>query len=470
MKTKTLFRTIVLVLILVLSLGKMQSPTQAALLPPAAPQAGDHPWNLLYLDGLQDQINIGLDASMAFDLISNLPYISYYNAQTHNLVLASPANGSNCGGGKWWCRDVDALGDVGQGSSIAIHGQVSTVDGKLGISYYDATNKRLRLAQWACSSPNVCAWTFYNFFSGNAVITPGRYSSLQYDSGGRPHIAYFMSWDQIGNPTSYIKYCKWVGVGGNDAGGAFTCTDVDYQNGLTYGLYPSLALDASGDPWIAYYNGQSGDLDIAMFGANGGGDCYSTDWYCDWIDSPGDVGKFPSLKIVAVGSEQKIHVAYYDATHGKLKHAFFSLTGANCGTLVGGIQVWKCNTVATMGVGVNWPSISMMLDEAGHPLIAYQDYNDETNNLMLARIPSTLGLLIGNCGEIPGLIGPYQCDVLDTGGHGGVETSDGFYPAIGRSATGLVYVVYQEYNSFYNQGTLKLAYQNFGAYLPLVYK
>ena len=471
MKSKNVFSTLILPLILVLGLGMAHSPTRAAVLDPHDPQiplAGKPTWNLLYLDGMQEQVNIGSNISLAFDLTSDTPYITYYNHQTQNLVLASPARNSNCGGGKWWCRDVDTEGDVGLGSSLAIHGQVSTVDGKLGISYYDATNRRLRFAQWSCTSLVACDWTFYNFFSGDADLDPGRYSSLQYDSQGLPHIAYFMSWDLPGNPTSYVKYCKWVGVGGNDAGGAFTCTDVDYRNVLNYGLYPSLALDANDHPRIAFYDGQFGNLSFALSGANGLGTCYSTDWWCDWIDFTGDVGKYPSMDIAQVGGSTETHIAYYDATNGKLKHAWMTPFDANCGPKVLGNFTWKCDTVNTMGAGITWPAISLSLDEAARPYIAYQDTSDETNNLKLARDPSSLGLVVGNCGEVPGLIYPYQCDQLDPGGHGGAETSDGFYPSIARSSSGLIYVAYQEYDSFYEEGSLKLAYQGFTTFLPFV--
>ena len=481
MNSKTLCTTLILLLVIILGLGFTQSPTQAAVLDrlivgnspdePQTPQAGTPKWNLLYIDGLQNEVNIGSDASLAFDLTSNTPYISYYNHKTANLMLASPvSSGANCGDGKWWCRAVDTGGDVGLGSSLAIHDKVSTTGGKLGISYYDATNKRLRFAQWSCGGMGGCNWGFYNFFSGDAYLDPGRYSSLKYNSQGEPQIAYFMTWNLPYNPSSYVKFCKWVGSGGNDANGAFTCTDVARSSVLNYGLYPSLALDPNDHPRIAYYDGQFGNLSYAQEGANGSGDCYSDDWWCDWIDFTGDVGKYPSMDIVQVNGSTEIHIAYYDASNGKLKHAWMTPFNSNCGPLIGSLYLWKCDTVDTMGVGINWPAISLTLDENANPYIAYQDYNDETNDLKLARRPGTLGLLIGNCGEVPGLIGPYQCDEIDPGGHGGANTNDGFFPSIARNSFGLINIAYKEYDYFYESGSLKLAYQNFATFLPLVAK
>jgi hypothetical protein len=159
LNSKIVFSTLILQLILVLGLGWALWPTRAAVLdPPAAknsphdlqaPQAGGPQWNLLYLDGMQEQVNIGSNISLAFDLISDTPYISYYNHQTQNLVLASPARNSNCGG-KWWCRESTPKAmSVWEVRSLFMFGFPRWM--KLGISYYDATNKRLRFAQWSCS-------------------------------------------------------------------------------------------------------------------------------------------------------------------------------------------------------------------------------------------------------------------------------------------------------------------------------
>ena len=53
MKSKNVFSTLILPLILVLGLGMAHSPTRAAVLDPHDPQiplAGKPTWNLLYLD------------------------------------------------------------------------------------------------------------------------------------------------------------------------------------------------------------------------------------------------------------------------------------------------------------------------------------------------------------------------------------------------------------------------------------
>ncbi|MBL8967163.1 MAG: choice-of-anchor D domain-containing protein [Spirochaetaceae bacterium] len=64
-------------------------------------------------------------------------YVSYYDATNKDLKLAK----STDGGAHWSLQTVDASGDVGQYSSVAEEG------GNVYISYYDATNKDLKLAK-----------------------------------------------------------------------------------------------------------------------------------------------------------------------------------------------------------------------------------------------------------------------------------------------------------------------------------
>ena len=261
-----------------------------------------------------------------------------------------------------------------------------------------------------------------------------------------------------------------MGSGGDTAGGAFSCEYVEQLPVLNCCTNPSLALDPVTDsPRIAYYDGQFSNLRFAQGGANGGGTCYDKDWWCDWIDFTGDVGKFPSMDYVRYNNSNYWGIAYYDATNGKLKYAYPAPGNGNCGPLIVGKYYWQCDTVDSMGVGITQPSISLVLDPQANPIIAYQDFSAPTKDLKLVRIPGTLGLVDGNCGPVSGVLHPYQCDVIDPGGHGGTGTSnDGYFPSIARNGRGLIYIAYKEYENF--EGTLKLAYQTFALYLPKVYK
>jgi hypothetical protein len=402
--------------------------------------------------------------------VTGIPYISYYDASTQNLLLGRfTGGGGNCAFGAWWCPIVDEVGDVGRGSSLAIHDQVSTPGGKLGISYYDATNKRLRLAQWACTVS--CAWTFYNFGSGDLTFDSGRFSSLKYNYLGEPQIAYYYTWDLPGNPTSAMIFCRWVGTGGNEAGGAFSCENVEEVSVLNCCQNPSLALDPyTNNPSIAYYDGQFGNLRYVQKGGNGSGTCFNKNWFCYWIDFTGDVGKYPSLDMVlTTQGAVRSGIAYYDATNGKLKYAVPTTVNSNCGPLINSIYYWRCDTVDTMGLNVLQPAISLNLGRGTEPYIAYQDNSAVIKTLKIARWPGTVGLVDGNCGT-SGLLHPYQCDVVDPGAGGQYVRFDGYYPTLTRSSNGLVYIAYQEIGLSNDSGTLKLASQVIRNLMPVVRK
>jgi hypothetical protein len=88
------------------------------------------------------------------------------------------------------------------------------------------------------------------------------------------------------------------------------------------GLYPSLDIDSAGLAHIAYYDQFNEALKYAYYG--GIGDCVQDgSWICFLIDNPDDanVGLFPSLH-APQGENDTLRIAYYDSTNGHLKYAF----------------------------------------------------------------------------------------------------------------------------------------------------
>ena len=70
------------------------------------------------------------------------------------------------------------------------------------------------------------------------------------------------------------------------------------------------------------------------------------------------------------------------------------------------------------------------------------------------------GNLMGNCG--PGNpFGTWQCDSVDDGGF---FDNVGLYPSLAVNSAGLGYIAYQDATD----GLLKVAYQRFQTFLPLV--
>src|SRR3989304_2209561 len=82
-------------------------------------------------------------------------------------------------------------------------------------------------------------------------------------------------------------------------------------------------------------------------------------WVAETVDSLGDVGWDTS---VAVDSTGRVHISYYDAANGDLKHA------------VNDAGIWVIETVDSAG-GVVWYS-SLAIDSAGKLHIGYYDFTN----------------------------------------------------------------------------------------------
>ena len=183
---------------------------------------------------------------------NDIPYISYFDATSGHLRLASPVtSGGNCGpNNSWRCRTIDANPQVGKYSSIDIF-KSGTV-WKLGIAYIDETNHALKYYGYSCFS-GLC--TRSSIQAIDAALNPTRYTSLKFDANGAPHIAYQ---GNCGANCSELKYASYVGSGGNCGAGKWSCITVKNVAHAGYGLYPSLALNGSNQPRIAHYNGYIG--------------------------------------------------------------------------------------------------------------------------------------------------------------------------------------------------------------------
>jgi hypothetical protein len=119
---------------------------------------------------------------------SGTTYVSYYDATNKDLRLARYVGSSgNCGpSNSWYCWTVDSGGDVGQYSSLAVDTHSSVLH--LGIAYFDATNYTLKYASYFCFGGS-CATTTYTILTSTIAVV-GQYASIRFDSAGGVHIAY----------------------------------------------------------------------------------------------------------------------------------------------------------------------------------------------------------------------------------------------------------------------------------------
>jgi hypothetical protein len=380
--------------------------------------------------------------SIALDHASSKPYISYYDAHYESLRMAKyVGSGGNCGpNNDWACETVDHTLNVGKFSSIAI----DPVDDLPKIAYYDDTSNALKLA-----TNNIFGWNIQTIddpLIGNA----GQYASLDLNLTVNVGIAYYFS--QFMGPDS-LRYATYVGGGtGNCGGGEYQCEIVD--SGEQMGKYASMALDSTDQPHIAYYDGDNDALKYATY--NGG-------WLKRWILSAGSgnpAGQFASLAI-DVNNGDRPHIAHYDSVNGSLEYAVFVGSDGNCGLNSYNIWEWQCDEIDSMGTDTHPRGISLALDGAGYPIIAYQTGG---SGLKIARPAIAVGQLSGNCGPADPFY-TWQCDVISIG----FGISQGDYLSLAVNSAGLSTMAYYG-NSIASDGDLKIAYQRFQLFLPLTLK
>ena len=434
MKTRNYFGLILSVNLLLLAAGSgpvrgAQPTAYPAPVGVSAGSAATAPWFISTVDSV-----FGSQVSVAID-DSGTTYISYYDAAQKDLKMAKHVgSGGNCGADNdWSCETVASSGDVGKFSSIAI----------------DPTTNLPAIAYWNMVSPYelklATAWS-----GGWDIMTvdsgSGGYASLKIDSTGAEHIAYQVN-------SQGLRYAKHSGAGGNCGGNNYQCDAIDNASGA--GRHASLALDLSGQPRIAYFVGGSGGLWYAQPSTSGNCGPGNT-WGCYAISPPGDAGQYASL---GLDNGNLPNIAYYDATNGKLMYAVWVGIGGNCGLS----DSWQCDEIATMGTLPRTRDVSLAVDKAGLPIIAYSWYYGtpySTRGFGRARPAAALGLQSGNCGPQD----LWQCEGIQRG------FSTGDYSAIAVHPSGLATIAYSYANTVFDS-ELRVAYQRFHqVYLPLAMK
>jgi hypothetical protein len=434
---------------------------------------------------------VGADVSIAHSERDGSAYISYYDSTNQTLKLAyqvSPGTGNCPNNSNWKCSTVDfGPHDVGRFSSIdvvdtsvnlitAIQGELNAAPPhhdytKIGISYYDATDRALKFALYKCVSAQLypdCGWNITEVDDDTANWLPddiGKYSSFNFGTDAVP-IIYYHAVEIIPTIAGLVKRA-YLPTGGTFSGACetgWTCEVVAQSTSSAYGTY----ISADGSR-VVFYDSVNTQLMMAVStGSIMSNSCgLSNYWGCSIVDSDGSVGKFASLYYDGVHPMQ---VAYYDATNGKVKYAISVTSGTgNCTN--DSFNCFAVDTIGTTTLGKNI-GISLTLDAQGQPVIAYQDFLEDLApaKLKLARPSTAYGEMIGNCGAVPpGYLFLYwQCRQLDSGINTYVNLAD--YAAVSVSPAGLATVAYYETDDYYSEGRLKVAQQHFGIYLPLISK
>ena len=237
-------------------------------------------------------------------------------------------------------------GDVGQYTSLVLDSAGNPV-----ISYYDVTNLALKVLR--CTNAD-CSGT-QTPQTPDATFLVGQFTSLVLDSAGNPVIAYEDGGD-------WLKVLRCTNA---DCSGAQTPQFPDRVDDGA--MYTSLVLDSAGNPVVSYYDGLADDLKVLR--------CTNAD--CSGTQTPqrpdtgngiNDVGRYTSLVLDSAGNPV---ISYYDVTNGALK--VLRCTNVDCS----GTQTPQ---TPDTGNGINDVGryTSLVLDNAGNPVISYYDVTNDT--------------------------------------------------------------------------------------------
>lgn len=275
--------------------------------------------------------NVGRHNSLDLDA-SEYPHVSYSESEAGLRHAAWD-------GSSWSYETVDDSADVGEYCSLAIG---RTYDDVL-IGYYDASHQSLKFARFYNST-----WVSTTVDAGPGV---GRHTAL--DARRFPYIAYYNATDDR------LEY-----VAGTSSGWDFSNSPVNHSG--DGGEYTSLAVDASLDPHISYFDGNGNALVYAHH--NG------TSWVNTVVDTVG--ASVTIHTAIVLDAQDEPHIAYtVDAGTGSLRYAYL-----DHGT-------WYTETVESGGV-LGYPSIGF--DSQGYPHVTYQ----ATGGLKHARMQPTPDLIV----------------------------------------------------------------------------
>ena len=254
----------------------------------------------------------------------------------------------------WEADDGVAAGQTGNSLTMpdSANGEyfsmVLDASGNPVVAYMDA----LRLTIMHCNDPN-CAGgdeTINDPLPAGGLNT-GFFPSIALDASGNPVVAYAENLQ--GTPLGQLRilHCDDPNCDGTGEIVSPGFISGDTQNGF----WASLVLDASGNPVVSFYSGKTDDLYLVHCGdAN----CLTGNSVTS-PDSVGAVGQYTSLALDASGNPV---VSYYDYTNVALK--VLHCDDPNCDGVGDNIE-----TVNQTGSANRYTSLS--LDSAGNPVISH---------------------------------------------------------------------------------------------------
>ena len=234
---------------------------------------------------------------------------------------------------------------------------------------------------------------------------------------------------------------------------------VDRFPGAQVGTHLSIAHHpTTGRAYISYYDADDGDLWMAHEVDPGTGNCHNNnDWYCQLIDSEGDVGRYSSIDVVRVPAASlrpaytKIGISYFDYTNGGLKFASYRSF-----PFPGSWTIYQVDERVWVGHETRGTFSSMKFGTNYYPVIAYHAQYDaisEYGSVKIAHYVSSGG---SDCNSVDG--DNWHCQTIDRI-NSVTQLDHGTHTSLDFTWDGQVQVAF--YNS--DKNSLDLAwYQGFG--------
>jgi hypothetical protein len=301
---------------------------------------------------------VGEYTSLALDASGN-PVVSYRDFTNHALKILRCGN-PTCSAGNLFASP-DNAGDVAIGTSLRLDASGNPVVA-YGVLLPLGSTPIGTFRVLRCGNPTCTA--------GNSITAPDTASddgdpSLALDASGNPVVSYVA---QIASsPSAYALKVLHCGDPTCSTGNSIAFADTTGN----VGGESSLALDATGNPVVAYRDSANQALKLLYCGNVR---CTAANSIVV-LDSAGNVGRNPSLRLDASGNPV---VSYYDFTNQRLKVL-------HCGNLT----CTSGNTSTSPDpTSANGRISSLALDASGNPVVSYAGYGSDGLRLLHCGNPT----------------------------------------------------------------------------------